>query len=1843
MKNTRVFNKIMSVVLALVMVLSMLPMSVFATEATQTDVDVGETTAVEAVAKVGNTEYATIDEAVANWTNGSTLTLLSNVTLSDVIKLKSTEHHTLNLGTYTMTAASGKNAIEITCNGRSSASYALTVNADVNNPGGITATGKACIYYSKSDSTKDRPIIRIYNGVFNGSYSINSKSNGNTNCTQIWIYGGTFNGNVNLTKNMLRVFGGTFNGWINCTGDQSAYREISGGRFKSWQFMTADADTKFWVGTSKANYDVGLYVDDNGYLVVGGDVITEAGDFEAYSANYGGWSSYLKYSSAKDNGLYYTSVEEALADNNKTTGSVTVYVDELNMTDSNYKGTIVVPEGKTITIVAVADTTPTWKVEGAVTYVDTSGNELVRGEDGSFAVPASNVAEVNGVGYATLEEAFAAAAESDTITLLADATPALTSQRAITKAAVIDLGGKTLTLTEDDLYFGTTTFKNGSIVVDPSVRPSTAVFWMFANQTLTFDNVKLTATGVTGTYLIGLDGNNSDLNLINGSEIIVENTTALDLDIICVNASTGNDILIADSKVSVTNLDGRVFFRGNYTVSGTSDIDLSGITKAGFRIEAGQTLSIEDTATVDIVGEPRDGGIHLTDVTAAYTKADTATVNATVNAPTPAYVAEINGVGYATLQAAIDAVQAGDEIVLLADVAETVTTPNGITLNGNGFTIDGTVTAGGNLTFVGHTKVTSFSAGFYDHTVTIGEGACLEVTSTGRVTLGYGNVFNITGSIENAKTADKSAVAPSLIIPGGISITGGNDAEMNVTNAYIKLGNTSSKNSAANGTFEVNFTNSIVEFTNQFTLSQPTNGNTPTFKVNVKDSVMTLVAKLCIYAPDTEFVVDNSKVSTANNLHNSGELILKNGSELTASMIQFGENGGNDGTITVDASTLTINNNNSAHAMDGNNVGKLVLKNGGTAKVDYIVETKIEVDGTDFSGEPKLVLTTKNLADATNTVTVIGAAYEITAEGLVLKEKTLSGKGTEAEPFVITTLDDLILFRDSVNAGETKYNAPGVYVALDADIDMAGTDWSVNIGDDCNATFDGIFDGKGHTISNLTATETAAKTDGYVCTGLFGAIYGSAVIKNLTIKNVTINTGDFTGNNAAAVVGFAYSCTGSVENVKVTGDIKINAKNVTGTGAIVGYDYYGKLTVKDCSVKGNNGSYIKGAAYVGGVIGYASTNSNVSGNTVENVAITAQCCVGGVAGIMLNNGKAEGNTVKNVTLTATHKNWQNSAAAVVGAISGGTVTVSGTTVENVNTAALVGANMTEEHPSAPVEKVEAAIGNTYYGTLEAAINAAKGQTITLLVPYVVEAGETVTLDLKGQTVVMEKAEKVTANHAMILNKGNLTIKDSVGGGKLTYQYTGENLGATYAVTTITSNPGSTLTVEGGTIENLTYDNSIIAYAIDGLTNGGLGDVTVNINGGTIIGLRQAVRIFANSTTNTGTLNITGGDITGRVIVQNANANANKAVLEITGGTFNANSYKTEVMYVGGSNGAGMAIDATVSGGTFKGEVASSVPNGFITDGTFKSDVTAFCAEGYTCEQNADGTWGVSEVELAEFRGAAVDMGNTLNMNFYISKNNFNGEGYYVEMISGDTTKTVEMADWLASGSDYVFIYDGLAAKQMCDEIKVTVYDADGKQVSKTWTDSIRAYVDRMWDKQTGDEIRTLFVDMLNYGAAAQGHFTYNTDDLANSWLTEEQQDYATVRVECLNTRVKTDNCIGTAFQLESNISMNLYFSGVTSDMYAEVTFTHHNEIEQTKVRIEGTEFNRDGSNTVITVDEIVVADGRQPVTCTVFDADGNEVASVTDSLESYVNRMGGSYPWLYEVMKFSDSAYNFLH
>ncbi len=404
------------------------------------------------------------------------------------------------------------------------------------------------------------------------------------------------------------------------------------------------------------------------------------------------------------------------------------------------------------------------------------------------------------------------------------------------------------------------------------------------------------------------------------------------------------------------------------------------------------------------------------------------------------YVAQINDVKFKTLQEAAEAAKEGDTIKMIADTsfADAVTLPAGVTLNGNGYEIDGTIWAGGDLTFEGITKIKAFSASYYNHNITIGEGASLEITGTGRVTLGYGNVFNITGLITDAKTADKANIQASLIIPGGISITGGNDAEMNVKNAYISIGNTSSKPGEADGTFSLNFENSIAEFTNQLTLSEPQNSKNPTFEVNVKDSVLTTATKLCIAAPNTTMVIDNSTVTLGSYLRNSGELTLKNGSTLTGSMIQFGESGGNDGDIVVDGSTLTINNDNTAHAMDGKGVGSLTLKNSAVATIDYIKDSFYNVDGTSTLNVKQLIDCKEQKEPVVDAVAQIGdKKYTSLAEAFAEAQE-----GDTVTLLNNVTLSDADMVKESTGTYNVMLDVSGKSIMLDMNGQTINVDYN---------------------------------------------------------------------------------------------------------------------------------------------------------------------------------------------------------------------------------------------------------------------------------------------------------------------------------------------------------------------------------------------------------------------------------------------------------------------------------------------------------------------------------------------------------------------------------------------------------------------------------------------------------------------------------------------------------------------------------------------------------------------------------------------------------------------------------
>ena len=648
-----------------------------------------------------------------------------------------------------------------------------------------------------------------------------------------------------------------------------------------------------------------------------------------------------------------------------------------------------------------------------------------------------------------------------------------------------------------------------------------------------------------------------------------------------------------------------------------------------------------------------------------------------------------------------------------------------------------------------------------------------------------------------------------------------------------------------------------------------------------------------ILAPNAKLTVENGNIINKDrNVSaieiNAGELALNNVNISSARhAVRI------DGAVkaTINGGEYTLNaTSGTRHAVNVSGAAEVTIKAGtfkgpkGTtmdsgSAVNVQSGATVTIEGGDFSGGKNATL------GVSGTMVLTGGTYDqdvtqYCAEGYICEFNTttskyeviegLKGKGTEAEPFIIKNLKDLTFFRNSVNAGQTKYNAPGVWVALGADIDMDGTTWQRGIGDGINATFDGIFDGKNYTIKNLTMNPEA-DTDGYVCGGLFGYTYGAATIQNLTLENVAITT-QGSGHNVGALVGFANNNGGklTVTNVTVKGVVKIDAPKVHGVGAIVGYSYRTMGTISNCTVDANDGSYIKGYSFVGGITGYSYSNAIISGCTVKNIGITAtNYSAGGVAGIVLDGNKVSGCTVENVTVAA-----QANYASVVGAIA-----ANGIVVENCTAAEpMVGGNYSDSKP------VQARIGNKYYATLATAIEVAQAtETITIanninLDAITIATGKTVNLDLYGYTVA--GTDNGTASYGLFTNKGNLTIKDTKGNGKITLAAT-KNRGWNAYSSVISNTVGGKLTVNGGTIEHL--GGTDMAYGIDNLTNGKNTYAETVINGGTVKSTYRAVRQFLNGVEARNILTVNGGTIEGAnksIWMQDPSANANSGKLTV---------------------------------------------------------------------------------------------------------------------------------------------------------------------------------------------------------------------------------------------------------------------------------------------------------------------------------------------------------------------------
>lgn len=208
---------------------------------------------------------------------------------------------------------------------------------------------------------------------------------------------------------------------------------------------------------------------------------------------------------------------------------------------------------------------------------------------------------------------------------------------------------------------------------------------------------------------------------------------------------------------------------------------------------------------------------------------------------------------------------------------------------------------------------------------------------------------------------------------------------------------------------------------------------------------------------------------------------------------------------------------------------------------------------------------------------------------------------------------------------------------------------------------------------------------------------------------------------------------------------------------------------------------------------------------------------------------------------------------------------------------------------------------------------------------------TIVLDLNGKTITYNST---TQGEAMITNKGNLTIEDSVGTGVINYNYTGA-ADSTYSKGNYTISNGGTLTVNDGkiTIANL---SGHAKYPIN--NNSTTGDAILVINGGHLYNYNtSAIRQFCNSTTNKNSVAINGGLVEGycAIWVQNPGKNIVNGSLKITGGEIKS----TAKAWVNGTaelKDVSSRIYCTIDGegGAWSEDSAVSITGGTINENVY---------------------------------------------------------------------------------------------------------------------------------------------------------------------------------------------------------------------------------------------------------------------------------------------------------------------
>ena len=300
--------------------------------------------------------------------------------------------------------------------------------------------------------------------------------------------------------------------------------------------------------------------------------------------------------------------------------------------------------------------------------------------------------------------------------------------------------------------------------------------------------------------------------------------------------------------------------------------------------------------------------------------------------------------------------------------------------------------------------------------------------------------------------------------------------------------------------------------------------------------------------------------------------------------------------VTVDNSYMPGTYTGEAQGFKGKvNVSVTLAEDNGNVVISDITATSVKETESYWSKALGILDKIKTNSGTDGVDTVSSATYSSKAiidatENALAKavSEFTGGTGTEADPYTVSSEAGLRFIQQQVAEGNSF---AGEYIKLTSDVTLTG-EWTP-IGSSASLAFAGHFDGAGHTVRNMTITDSTLSYAGF-----FGYVLSGASVRNVTLENASISMSDAKQSvYAGTLIAFMKVDTSGktvsiVDNCFAYGSIDVStADKITVAGGLIGFS-------NQCAAITNCGTNVRinadsgtGRATAGGLVAWTSIQS----------------------------------------------------------------------------------------------------------------------------------------------------------------------------------------------------------------------------------------------------------------------------------------------------------------------------------------------------------------------------------------------------------------------------------------------------------------------------------------------------------------------------------------------------------------------------------------------------------------------------------------------------------------------------